>query len=61
MVEFEADDALAAGALAPARDPRVDRVVICTPERYLYVPSYRSVLRVFSKEAPTDAAAAIGS
>ena len=35
MVKFEADDALAAGAAAAARDPRVDRVVICTPDKDL--------------------------
>jgi 5'-3' exonuclease len=35
MVEFEADDALAAGAAAAARDPQVDRVVICTPDKDL--------------------------
>ena len=35
MVEFEADDALAAGAMAAARDERVDRVVICTPDKDL--------------------------
>jgi len=35
MVEFEADDALAAAAMACARDPRVDRVVICTPDKDL--------------------------
>ncbi len=35
MVEFEADDALAAGAGAAARDPRVDRVIICTPDKDL--------------------------
>lgn len=35
MVEFEADDALAAGAMAAARDPRVDRVIICTPDKDL--------------------------
>jgi 5'-3' exonuclease len=35
MVEFEADDALAAAASAAARDPRVDRVVICTPDKDL--------------------------
>src|SRR5271163_719751 len=29
MVEFEADDALAAAALAAEKDPLVDRVVIC--------------------------------
>lgn len=35
MVEFEADDALAAGAVAAARDPRVNRVIICTPDKDL--------------------------
>ena len=35
MVEFEADDALAAAAATAARDPRVDRVVICTPDKDL--------------------------
>ncbi len=35
MVEFEADDALAAAAEAAARDPRVDRVIICTPDKDL--------------------------
>src|SRR5262252_5858138 len=35
MVEFEADDALAAGATAAARDPRVERVIICTPDKDL--------------------------
>jgi len=35
MVEFEADDALAAGALAAARDARVGRVIICTPDKDL--------------------------
>ena len=35
MVEFEADDALAAAAAAAARDPRVERVVICTPDKDL--------------------------
>ena len=35
MVEFEADDALAAGAAAAARDPRVERVIICTPDKDL--------------------------
>jgi 5'-3' exonuclease len=35
MVEFEADDALAAGAVAAARDSRVDRVIICTPDKDL--------------------------
>ncbi len=35
MVEFEADDALAAAALAASEDERVDRVVICTPDKDL--------------------------
>jgi 5'-3' exonuclease len=35
MVEFEADDALAAGAAAAANDNRVERVIICTPDKDL--------------------------
>jgi len=35
MIEFEADDALAAAAEAAARDPHVERVVICTPDKDL--------------------------
>jgi 5'-3' exonuclease len=35
MVEFEADDALAAAAVAAARDERVERVIICTPDKDL--------------------------
>ncbi len=35
IVEVEADDALAAGAAAAARDPRVERVYICTPDKDL--------------------------
>jgi 5'-3' exonuclease len=35
MVEFEADDALASGAAAAARDAQVDRVIICTPDKDL--------------------------
>jgi 5'-3' exonuclease len=35
MVEYEADDALAAAAAAAARDPRVTRVLICTPDKDL--------------------------
>ena len=35
MVEFEADDALAAAAVRAAADPRVERVVICTPDKDL--------------------------
>src|SRR5688572_15654741 len=35
MVEFEADDALAAGAEAASTDSRVERVLICTPDKDL--------------------------
>ena len=35
MIEFEADDALAAGAAAAAADARVGRVIICTPDKDL--------------------------
>ena len=35
MVKFEADDALAAAAVKAARDPRVERVIICTPDKDL--------------------------
>ncbi|MGO9083941.1 MAG: 5'-3' exonuclease H3TH domain-containing protein [Candidatus Sulfotelmatobacter sp.] len=35
MVEFEADDALAAAAVAAANDATVERVVICTPDKDL--------------------------
>lgn len=35
MVEFEADDALAAAAVAAAGNQRVDRVIICTPDKDL--------------------------
>jgi 5'-3' exonuclease len=35
MVEFEADDALAAAAAAAALDARVERVIICTPDKDL--------------------------
>jgi 5'-3' exonuclease len=35
MIEFEADDALAAGAAAAIQDTRVERVVICTPDKDL--------------------------
>ena len=33
MVEFEADDAIAAAAERFAADPRVERIVICTPDK----------------------------
>ena len=35
MVEFEADDALAAGAVLAAHDERVEQVIICTPDKDL--------------------------
>lgn len=35
MVEFEADDALAAAAAAAAADDRVERVIVCTPDKDL--------------------------
>jgi 5'-3' exonuclease len=35
MVEFEADDALAAAAVMAVADPRVEQVVICTPDKDL--------------------------
>ena len=35
MVEYEADDALAAAAVVADRDPRVERVFICTPDKDL--------------------------
>src|SRR5580658_9205155 len=35
MVEFEADDALAAAAVAASRDTRVERVIICSPDKDL--------------------------
>jgi 5'-3' exonuclease len=35
MIEFEADDAMASAAALAARDTRVDRVIICTPDKDL--------------------------
>lgn len=35
MVEAEADDGLATGAAIAASDPRVDRVLVCTPDKDL--------------------------
>ena len=35
MIEFEADDALAAGAAAAARDRCVKQVIVCTPDKDL--------------------------
>jgi len=33
MVEFEADDAIAAAAVRFAEDPRIDRILVCTPDK----------------------------
>jgi len=33
MVEFEADDAIAAAAVRFTADPRVERIVVCTPDK----------------------------
>jgi len=35
MVEFEADDALAAAAVMASADPRVEQVIVCTPDKDL--------------------------
>ena len=35
MIEFEADDALATAAAHLARDPRVEQVVLCSPDKDL--------------------------
>jgi len=35
MVEYEADDALASAAVKAAADPRVERVLVCTPDKDL--------------------------
>ena len=35
QITHEADDALAAAALMASADPRVERVVICTPDKDL--------------------------
>src|SRR5947209_5390860 len=35
MIEYEADDALAAAAAKAALDPNVERVIICTPDKDL--------------------------
>src|ERR1700754_3776558 len=35
MVEYEADDALASAAYLASQDPRVEQVIICTPDKDL--------------------------
>src|SRR4029077_1984897 len=49
MVEFEADDALAAAAVAAARDKHVDRVIICTPDKDLAQCVYGSRIVQFNR------------
>src|SRR5262249_13100745 len=62
MVEFEADDALAAAAAAAARDTRVEQVVICTPDKDLAqcVQSTRIVQLNRRKRVLTDEVGVIG-
>jgi 5'-3' exonuclease len=62
MVEFEADDALAAGAATAARDARVERVIICTPDKDLAqcVRGTRVVQLDRRKRVTLDEAAIIG-
>jgi len=61
MVEYEADDALAAAAAIAAADPRVDRVLICTPDKDLAqcVRGTRVVQMVRRTRAIRDEAAVI--
>ena len=56
MVEVEADDALASAAAVAADDARVDRVVICTPDKDLAqcVQGQRVVQWDSRKDATTD-------
>lgn len=56
MVEFEADDALATAAARCAADPRVDRVLLCTPDKDLLqcVKGTRVVALDRKKDAVTD-------
>jgi 5'-3' exonuclease len=51
MVEFEADDALAAGAARAAADPRVGRVFICTPDKDLAQSVVESRVVQFDRRA----------
>jgi len=59
MIEFEADDALAAGARLAAADDRVTRVFICTPDKDMAqcVEGERVVQLDRRKRATLDAAA----
>ncbi|HYO82830.1 MAG TPA: 5'-3' exonuclease H3TH domain-containing protein [Bryobacteraceae bacterium] len=62
MVEFEADDALASGALTAALDARVEKVFVCTPDKDLAqcVRSTRVVQLDRRKNAERDEAGVIG-
>src|SRR5688500_10239469 len=61
MVEWEADDALAAAALQATADPAVERVVICTPDKDLAqcVRGERVVLMNRRKNAIIDEAGVV--
>lgn len=51
MIEFEADDALAAGAARAAADPRVGRVFTCTPDKDLAQSVVESRVVQFDRRA----------
>jgi 5'-3' exonuclease len=51
MIEFEADDALAAGAAKAASDPRVGRVLVCTPDKDLAQSVVESRVVQFDRRA----------
>ena len=61
MVEEEADDALASAAAKAALDPRVDQVIICTPDKDLAqcVSGTRVVQRDRVKKVTRDEAAVV--
>ena len=61
MVEFEADDALASAAVLAARDGRVERVIICTPDKDLAqsVEGTRVVQKLQRKNVMQDEAGVI--
>ncbi len=49
MVEFEADDALATAAVRYAQDPRVDEVLICSPDKDLAQVVQYEGIRTFDR------------
>ena len=61
MVEFEADDALAAAAAKAAADPRVEQVIICSPDKDLAqcVRGTRVVQRDRARQTTRDEAGVI--